>query len=123
MSSVSVQFAPTAAGAANGSVNILSNATGSTSSVSLSGTGVAPAVSHSVDLSWGASTSSVTGYNIYRSKVSGSSYAKVNGSLVGGASYADSSAQSGQTYYYVATSVDASGNESVFSNEVTAVVP
>jgi Abnormal spindle-like microcephaly-assoc'd, ASPM-SPD-2-Hydin/Transmembrane protein 131-like N-terminal/Protein of unknown function (DUF1573) len=121
--SVSVQFAPAAAGTANGSVNLLSNATGSASSVSLSGTGVAPAVSHSVDLGWGTSTSSVAGYNIYRSKISGSSYAKLNGSLVGGASYADSSVQSGQTYYYVATSVDASGNESVYSNEVIAVVP
>jgi hypothetical protein len=121
--SVSVQFSPTAAGTANGSVNIVSNATGSASSVSLSGTGVAPAVPHSVDLNWGASTSSVAGYNVYRSSVSGSSYVKVNGSLVGGVGYADSSVQSGHAYYYVATAVDANGNESVYSNEVVAVIP
>lgn len=121
--SVSVQFAPSTAGAANGAVNILSNATGSTSSVALSGTGVAPSVTHSVALNWFASTSSVSGYNVYRSSVSGSSYVKVNGSLVGGVTYADSNVQSGQTYYYVATSVDTTGKESVFSNEVSAIVP
>jgi hypothetical protein len=121
--SVSVQFAPSAAGSANGSVNILSDATGSASSVALSGTGVAPTVPHSVALNWGASSSSVAGYNVYRSTVSGSAYAKMNGSMVGGVNYADSSVQSGHTYYYVATSVDASGTESVYSNEVAAIVP
>jgi hypothetical protein len=119
---VSVQFAPTTAGTANGSVNIVSNAT-SPAAVSLSGTGTAPTVQHSIALNWGASTSSVAGYNVYRSSVSGSSYVRVNGSLVGGVSYADSGVQSGQTYFYVATSVDASGNESVYSNEVSAIVP
>jgi Abnormal spindle-like microcephaly-assoc'd, ASPM-SPD-2-Hydin/HYDIN/CFA65/VesB-like, Ig-like domain/Cep192 domain 4 len=120
--SVSVQFAPTVAGSANGSVTIASNGTGA-SAVALSGTGVAPQVNHTVALNWGASTSSVAGYNIYRSSVSGSSYAKVNSSLVGGVSFTDSNVQTGQTYYYVATSVDANGNESVYSNEVPAVVP
>jgi fibronectin type 3 domain-containing protein len=47
----------------------------------------------------------------------------MNGSPVGGVSYADSNVQSGQTYYYVATAVDSSGTESVYSNEVTAIVP
>jgi hypothetical protein len=121
--SVSVQFAPSAAGLANGSVKILSDATGSASSVALSGTGVAPAAPHSVALNWGASSSSVAGYNVYRSTVSGSAYAKMNGSMVGGVNYADSSVQSGHTYYYVATAVDGSGNESVYSNEVAAIVP
>src|SRR5882724_298735 len=121
--SVSVQFAPSTAGAVNGSVNILSDATGSASSVALSGTGVAPTVPHSVALNWGASSSSVAGYNVYRSTVSGSAYAKMNGSTVGGVNYADSSVQSGHTYYYVATAVDTSGTESVYSNEVAAIVP
>ena len=120
--SVSVQFAPTAAGSVNGAVTISSNATG-TGGVALSGTGVAPQVNHTIALNWGASTSSVSGYNVYRSSVSGSSYAKVNSSLVGGVSFTDSNVQTGQTYYYVATAVDASGNESVYSNEVPAIVP
>jgi hypothetical protein len=120
--SVNVQFAPTVAGSVNGSVTIASNATGS-NGVTLSGTGVAPTVNHTVALNWGASSSAVSGYNIYRSSVSGSSYAKVNSSLVGGLGFTDSNVQTGQTYYYVATAVDASGNESVYSNEVPAIVP
>jgi len=120
--SVSVQFAPTVAGSANGVVSVASNATGS-NGVTLSGTGVAPQVSHNVALNWGASSSSVAGYNVYRSSVSGGSYTKVNSSLLGGVSFTDSNVQSGQTYYYVATSVDSSGSESVYSNEVPAVVP
>jgi fibronectin type 3 domain-containing protein len=31
--------------------------------------------------------------------------------------------QSGQTYYYVVTAVDTSGAESVYSNQVQAIVP
>ena len=118
---VGVQFAPTAAGSVTGAVTISSNVTGP-SGVALSGTGVAPQLTHTVALSWGASTSSVAGYNIYRSAVSGSSYAKINSSPVGGVSFTDSNVQTGQTYYYVATAVDANGNESVYSNEVPAVV-
>ena len=120
--SVSVQFAPTVAGTVSGAVSVASNASGS-NGVTLSGTGVAPQVNHTVALNWGASSSSVAGYNVYRSSVSGSSYTKVNSSLLGGVSFTDSNVQSGQTYYYVATSVDASGNESVYSNEVPAIVP
>jgi len=118
--STNVQFAPKAAGTVGGSVSIASNA--GSSGVSLSGTGVAATQPHSVALSWGASTSTVAGYNVYRSTVSGSSYSKVNSSLVGGLAFSDSSVSAG-TYYYVATAVDASGTESVYSNEVSAVVP
>ncbi|PYU05437.1 MAG: hypothetical protein DMG34_08320 [Acidobacteria bacterium] len=121
--SVSVQFAPSVAGTVGGSATILSNATGSNSSVALSGTGVAPSVQHSVALNWGPSTTSVAGYYVYRSQVKGSSYARITASPIGGVSYADASVQGGQTYYYVATSVDASGTESVYSNEVSAVIP
>ena len=35
----------------------------------------------------------------------------------------DSSVQSGQTYFYVTTAVDGSGNESVNSNQAQVVVP
>jgi hypothetical protein len=37
---------------------------------------------HSVVLTWPASTSTVSGYNVYRSTVSGSGYTKLNSSLV-----------------------------------------
>jgi hypothetical protein len=120
-STVSVRFAPKTAGSTLGSVSVSSNAT-SPSTVPLSGSGVAP-VQHSTGLSWGASTSAVAGYNVYRSTLSGSAYVKINSSLVGGVTYTDSSVSSGTTYYYVATSVDSTGTESVYSNEVSAVIP
>ena len=116
------QFSPLAAGSVSGSISIVSNASGSPASVTLSGTGVAP-VQHSVTLSWNGSTSVVSGYNVYRSTVSGSSYVKVNTSLDSGLGFTDTTVQSGTTYYYVTTAVDASNNESAFSNEVPAVIP
>jgi len=116
------QFSPLAAGSVSGSISIVSNASGSPASVTLSGTGVAP-VQHSVTLSWNGSTSVVSGYNVYRSTVSGSSYVKVNTSLDSGLGFTDTTVQSRTTYYYVTTAVDASNNESAFSNEVPAVIP
>ena len=118
----SVVFMPSAAGAVSGTVTVISNASGSPTSIALSGTGV-QAASHSVTLNWTASTSTVAGYNVYRSTTNGSGYAKINGSLVAAVTYLDSNVTSGTTYYYVATAVDASGNESTDSNQATAVIP
>ncbi len=118
----SVVFSPTATGSDSGSVTITSNATGSPAAITLSGSGVV-AVTHSVDLSWTASTSVVNGYNVYRSLTSGSGYAKVNSSLVSAVNYTDSTVANTTTYYYVTTAVDASGNESINSNEAVAVIP
>jgi cellulose 1,4-beta-cellobiosidase len=79
---------------------------------------------HSVLLSWDASLSYATsGYNVYRSNISGSSYAKINSAPVPGLSYTDATVASGQTYYYVTTAVDSIGDESGFSNEIQEVVP
>lgn len=116
---LSVTFDPTAAGSANGTISIASNATGSPAVISLSGTGVA----HSVALAWNASTSAVSGYNVYRSTVSGSAYVKLNSALVGGLTYDDGTVQSATTYYYVVTAVDSSGNESVYSNQASETIP
>jgi fibronectin type 3 domain-containing protein len=87
----------------------------------LSGTGVQ--LSHSVTLSWSASASAVSGYNVYRTTVSGSGYSRINPGLIGSLNYTDMTVQPGVTYYYVATAVDASGNESTDSNQATAVIP
>ena len=121
--SFSVQFSPTAAGTDSGNATISSNATGSPASVSLSGTGVALPVQYSVQLSWTASTSTVSGYNVYRTTTSGSGYVRVNGSLVSPDAYTDSTVAASSTYYYVTTAVDGSGNESGYSNEAPAIVP
>jgi len=120
--SLSVQFGPTTAGAVNGNISIVSNATGSPATVPLTGTGVAP-VQHSVALTWNASTSTVAGYNVYRGTVSGGPYTKINSSLVTVLNYTDSIVQNGITYYYVTTAVDSSGNESAYSNQVSAPIP
>jgi hypothetical protein len=119
---VAVQFSPTTAGAASGSITIVSNATGSPATITLSGTGVA-LVTHWVGLTWNASTSSVAGYNVYRTTVSGSSYTKLNSSLVTVLNYSDMTVLNSTTYFYVTTAVDFSGNESGFSNEVSAPIP
>lgn len=115
---LSVTFDPTAAGSLNGSVSIASNASGSPAVINLSGTGV-----HSVALSWNASTSAVTGYNVYRSTTSGSGFVKINSSLLSGLTYTDSNVTSGTTYYYVTTAVDSSGGESAYSNQASAAIP
>jgi fibronectin type 3 domain-containing protein len=81
------------------------------------------AQAHTATASWSASTSVVSGYNVYRGTLSGGPYTKLNGSLIALLTYADTTAQSGQTYFFVATAVDGSGNESVFSSEVKAVIP
>jgi len=121
--SFAVVFSPTAAGTDSGSVSVASNATGSPATIALSGTGVAVST-HTVSLNWTASTSTVAGYNVYRSTANGSGYAKINSALVSGVSYSDASTlQSGTTYYYVTTAVDSSGNESTYSNQVSAAIP
>jgi len=117
-----VQFSPTTAGSIPGSITVVSNATGSPATISLSGTGVAP-VQHSVSLTWSASTSTVAGYNIYRSTVSGSGYTKINSSFVTILTYTDSTVLSGTTYFYVTTAVDSAGTESTYSNQVSAAIP
>jgi hypothetical protein len=117
-----VIFTPTSAVTVSGTVTVTSNATNSPISISLSGTGT-QAVAHSATLTWTASTSSVVGYNVYRSTISGGPYTLITGSPVAGTTFTDTSVQAGVTYFYVVTAVDASGNESAFSNEALATVP
>jgi hypothetical protein len=119
--SFNVLFNPATAGSNAGTVTVTSTAPGSPKTIVLSGTGVQ--LSHSVTLSWSASASAVSGYNVYRTTVSGSGYSRINPGLIGSLNYTDMTVQPGVTYYYVATAVDASGNESTDSNQATAVIP
>jgi hypothetical protein len=81
--------------------------------------------SHSVVLTWDASTSAdVVGYNVYRSDVSGGPYTLLNASIPGSTlTYTDETVQAGTTYYYVVTAVNTEGIESAYSNEASALVP
>jgi hypothetical protein len=120
-----LQFDPTAATAATGQLTIKSDSTtGSTTQISLSGTGTA--VQHAIDLTWDAPSTSpdpVAGYNVFRSIDNGTSFTKVNSSLGAQTDYADTVVQSGATYIYQVTSVDASGTESSPSNQISLTVP
>jgi len=115
-----VTFTPQTSGAASGTLSFKTSNSGTTASESVSGTGVQ---NHAVDLSWNASTSGVSGYNIYRGKNSGGPYAKLNSGLDADTSYADSTVSASQTYYYVTTAVNSSGQESNYSNQVQVAIP
>jgi hypothetical protein len=117
-----VTFAPQAAGNTPGSVTFDSDATDATAAETFTGSGTQGS-QHSVALSWNASTSQVIGYNVYRRIGSSGSYTKLNPSINTLTSYTDTAVQSGQTYDYVTTAVDASNVESAYSNEAAASIP
>jgi hypothetical protein len=119
VSSSGLYTAPSAAGSFTVKATSVAD---NTKSASATVTVSAP-VQHTVTLTWTASTSSVSGYNAYRGTVSGGPYTKINTALEAATSYVDNTVQSGTTYFYVVTSVDSSGTESAFSNQVSAVVP
>lgn len=118
-----VWFKPQSTGAVNGTLSLISSNLSSPVSMALSGDGTGTASAHKVTLDWNASTSAVSGYNVYRGGATGGPYARVSPSQVGGLSYADSSVNAGATYYYVVTAVDNAGTESSYSNEVSAAIP
>lgn len=117
------RFAPVAAGIVSGSISVASNATNSPDTIALSGDGSQTAASHSATLSWSPSTSTVGGYNVYRSQTSGGPYQKLDGSIVAADSFTDSTVQAGGTYFYVITAVGSSGVESADSSQVSATIP
>jgi hypothetical protein len=119
---LNVSFTPAATGSVTGNVIVSSNASNSPTSISLTGTGV-QVLLHQATLSWTASTSVVIGYNIHRAAVSGGPYTKQNSAIVAGSSYVDTSVQSGQEYFYVATAVDSDDVEGTNSNEAAANIP
>jgi len=78
---------------------------------------------HVVDMNWDASKSSdVVGYNVYRSP-DGSSWKKVNVSLIASTLYSDSTVANGTTYYYAATAVASDGKESGKTASIKVSVP
>jgi hypothetical protein len=118
-----VTFTPQASGAASANLSFVSDASNSPTVESLAGIGDA-APQHSVDLSWNPSQSpGVVGYNVYRGRTPGGPYSQINSGLDANTNYTDGNVQSGQTYYYVTTAVDDTGQESPHSNEASAVIP
>ncbi|MFC4766350.1 alpha-amylase family glycosyl hydrolase [Effusibacillus consociatus] len=71
-----------------------------------------------VNLTWTAVKDAVR-YTIYRSTVAGGSYERV--ANVNTTVYSEQPIEPGQAYTYVIVAVDEAGNQSVYSNEATAV--
>lgn len=121
-----IWFKPQASGSASGHISILSSSLSTPASISVSGSGVTsgttstPPIQHKVELSWGPSDSTITGYRVYRDE--GSGFTPLT-SLILDLTYMDATVLSGKTYHYAVTAVDSLGDESPFSNQATAVIP
>ncbi len=91
-------------------------------------TGVmAQVIAEGITTSWDAATDAdggpVSGYNLYRSTTPQGGYTQVNGALITGTQFVDTGVDTETRYYYVVTSVDSDGDQSVLSREVSATVP
>lgn len=118
-----VQFDPTAAGAASGSVTISSNV-GSNAVIQVRGTGQAAA--YQVDLSWNApadSSDPVAGYHVYRAVSGSNTYELLNSGVDASTDYTDAKVAEGTSYKYYVESVDAKGNASGPSNTYNVTIP
>jgi hypothetical protein len=120
---MNVTLTPTATGNTAGSITVVSDSANSPVIISLAGAGAQPPVQHSVSLTWNPSPSTVIGYNIYRSTVTGGPYALQTPSLDAGLTFTDTAVQAGAQYFYVVTSDGSDGVESTYSNEVSTTVP
>ena len=78
---------------------------------------------HTVTLRWQASTTKNVRYSIYRGPRPGFHPDKLNSNPIDGLTFLDTTAENRTKYYYVARTVDATGQESSDSNEAFANVP
>jgi hypothetical protein len=121
-----IWFRPQASGSASGHVSILSSNLPTPASITVSGAGVTsgtttpPPAQHSVFLSWSPSDSPGAGYRVYRDD--GSGLFRLS-HVIHDLTYTDATVVSGNTYRYAVTAVGSADDESVYSNEATAVIP
>jgi Abnormal spindle-like microcephaly-assoc'd, ASPM-SPD-2-Hydin len=120
--SVTIQFTPNASGQATAKAGFTSNAIDSPTVEQLTGMGVAKQ-SHYVSLSWDSGDGNAVGYNVYRGTTQGGPYQEINTALDSSTNYTDYTVVAGATYYYVATEVNAQGQESGYSNIGMAKIP
>ena len=85
---------------------------------------IQPIPFHVVNLSWNASTSlNLAGYNMYRGH-DGVNWQRINsGGLIASTLYSDSTAANSSTYYYAATAVNISGEESAKPTSIQVIIP
>jgi fibronectin type 3 domain-containing protein len=76
-----------------------------------------------VTLAWDPNpqTTAIVGYNVYRSETPGCCYKKINSKPIHEPKYTDTLVERRRRYYYRVTTVDSKGQESSFSQEVSAV--
>jgi P pilus assembly chaperone PapD len=130
-----VSFTPAVAGSAGATMSFLSASLTSPATLRLAGDGVTsssptpappptPAPqTHTVHLTWKASSSPVIGYMVYRSDGSSGTLSPLFGTAISALTYDDATVTNGSTYYYAVTAVNASGAQSVDSNEVSVAIP
>jgi fibronectin type 3 domain-containing protein len=80
---------------------------------------------HKITVTWTApspigGSGTISGYNVYRSIVSGSAYTKLNSTPQTALSYIDTATVPGTKYFYVITVVDSASSESAMSSEASA---
>jgi hypothetical protein len=123
-----VWFRPAAAGSTAQTLTINSSSLPAPVKIAFSGSASNSATeptarqAHSVTLNWEPGPSSVEGYYVYRSDVSGGPYQRIT-SIVTLPTYTDTAVQGGGHYFYVVTSVKKNGEESAYSNEVAVNIP
>ena len=120
---LNVIYSPKTAGSFSGQVKVSTNATNSPATIGVTGSAFTPSTSHTVGLSWHASSSVVAGYYVYRSTSATTGFARLNSAYVTGLDYTDNGVTSGKTYYYAVSAITSSGTESAKSPTVTVVVP
>jgi len=76
--------------------------------------------SQQVSLAWSA-VAKASGYNLYRSPLSGGGWVRVNSTPLTSLSFTDTGLRNARLYYYVVTALDERGNESAFSDQVSAM--
>jgi len=119
-----ITFQPPAVGTLQGTLTLASPSISPSLSMSLTGAGItASSTSHSVKLSWNASSSAVNGYHAYRGDSSNGPFTRLTTSLLAGLSYTDSTVVSGKSYTYYVTAVDGAGVESAPSNQTVVTIP
>ncbi len=118
---LAVSFNPSATGKTTGTVTLTSSTSTSSLTLPLAGNGVV--ASHWATFDWAPSKSAVVGYNVYLRSPSDVSWIKLNTSPVTTTSYTDWDVQSGDSYMYSVTAVNAANVESAYSNATQATIP
>ena len=71
----------------------------------------------------GSPCTDLAGYKLYYGKVSGSYTNNIAIGLVESYTVTIDNTKDGETYYFVMTAIDTSGNESALSNEISYTIP